>query len=201
MVLTDLLTHRCLLRAKMAPGYQSFWYTEQTCSRTGQIPHCCMGMEVQVLAHLSNKSDSHHFCLWVMQSACRHCSTLCTACKELDSTLFLLILITGTTVVSQMCCTDSQLLAGFNISLEPGFSPSRLCWMLAYGGIYAVANLRYPKHVPLDWQAPSAKTRQSVIMWCAGSLLSSQSLPCQGGRGVRDHMARCRQRAQQAECV
>ena len=31
---------------------------------------------------------------------------------------------------------------GFNISLEPGFSPSRLCWMLAYGGIYAVANLR-----------------------------------------------------------
>ena len=32
--------------------------------------------------------------------------------------------------------------AGFNISLEPGFSVSRLCWMLAYGGIYAVANLR-----------------------------------------------------------
>ncbi len=32
--------------------------------------------------------------------------------------------------------------AGFNISLEPGFSVSRLCWMLAYGGVYAVANLR-----------------------------------------------------------
>ena len=31
---------------------------------------------------------------------------------------------------------------GFNISLEPGFSVSRVCWMLAYNGVYAVANLR-----------------------------------------------------------
>ena len=30
---------------------------------------------------------------------------------------------------------------GFNINLSPGFSPSRLCWMLGYG-IYAVPNLR-----------------------------------------------------------
>ena len=33
--------------------------------------------------------------------------------------------------------------AGFNISLEPGFSITRLCFILAYGGVYAVANLRY----------------------------------------------------------
>jgi prolyl oligopeptidase len=26
---------------------------------------------------------------------------------------------------------------GFNISLEPGFSVSRLCWMLAFNGVYA----------------------------------------------------------------
>ncbi len=32
--------------------------------------------------------------------------------------------------------------AGFNISLEPGFSVIRLAWLLAYGGVYAVANLR-----------------------------------------------------------
>jgi prolyl oligopeptidase PreP (S9A serine peptidase family) len=32
---------------------------------------------------------------------------------------------------------------GFNISLEPGFSVARLCFILAYGGVVAVANLRY----------------------------------------------------------
>lgn len=32
--------------------------------------------------------------------------------------------------------------SGFNISLEPSFSVSRLCWMLAFNGVVAVANLR-----------------------------------------------------------
>ena len=32
--------------------------------------------------------------------------------------------------------------AGFNINLTPGFSPARLAFMLGYGGILAVANLR-----------------------------------------------------------
>ena len=32
--------------------------------------------------------------------------------------------------------------AGFNISLEPSFSVSRLCFILGYDAIYAVANLR-----------------------------------------------------------
>lgn len=31
---------------------------------------------------------------------------------------------------------------GFNISLTPSFSASRLAWMLAYGGVAVVANLR-----------------------------------------------------------
>jgi len=34
--------------------------------------------------------------------------------------------------------------AGFNINLTPGFSPTRLAFMLGYGGVLAVANLRWP---------------------------------------------------------
>lgn len=45
-------------------------------------------------------------------------------------------------VHSETDVQDALFGAGFNISLEPGFSVSRLCWMLAYGGVYAVANLR-----------------------------------------------------------
>ena len=37
----------------------------------------------------------------------------------------------------------SMLCTGFNISLEPAFSVQRLCFVLAYGGVAAVANLRY----------------------------------------------------------
>lgn len=38
---------------------------------------------------------------------------------------------------------NSSPYAGFNISLEPAFSVSRLCYILAYEGVYAVANLRW----------------------------------------------------------
>ena len=41
---------------------------------------------------------------------------------------------------------------GFNISLEPGFRLSALCWLLAYGGAYAVANLRGGGEYGLDWR-------------------------------------------------
>ncbi|CAK0748120.1 hypothetical protein CVIRNUC_001815 [Coccomyxa viridis] len=52
---------------------------------------------------------------------------------------------------------------GFNISLEPGFSPSRLCWMLAYGGIYAVANLRGGGEYGIAWRdAGSVHNKQNV---------------------------------------
>lgn len=39
-------------------------------------------------------------------------------------------------------CLRSRHHTGFNISLEPGFSVARLCFILAYGGVVAVANLR-----------------------------------------------------------
>jgi len=49
------------------------------------------------------------------------------------------------TLVASRCLLHCQLLsliAGFNISLEPGFSVGRLCYLLAYNGVVAVANLR-----------------------------------------------------------
>lgn len=45
--------------------------------------------------------------------------------------------------------------SGFNISLEPGFSVSRLCWMLAYNGVVAVANLRGGEQQPCALQRSS----------------------------------------------
>lgn len=41
-------------------------------------------------------------------------------------------------------CKTALWCAGFNINLTPGFSPARLAFMLGYGGILAVANLRSP---------------------------------------------------------
>lgn len=53
---------------------------------------------------------------------------------------------------------------GFNISLEPGFSLSRVCWMLAYGGIAAVANLRGGGEYGREWRnAGSLGNKQNVF--------------------------------------
>ena len=53
---------------------------------------------------------------------------------------------------------------GFNISLEPGFSVSRLAWMLAYGGVYAMANLRGGGEYGLAWRAGgSLHNKQNVF--------------------------------------
>ncbi len=53
---------------------------------------------------------------------------------------------------------------GFNISLEPGFSVSRLCWMLAYGGVYCVANLRGGGEYGVEWRdAGSMGNKQNVF--------------------------------------
>lgn len=40
---------------------------------------------------------------------------------------------------------------GFNINLTPGFSPTRLAFMLGYGGVLAVANLRGGGEYGLKW--------------------------------------------------
>ena len=67
--------------------------------------------------------------------------------------------------------------AGFNISLEPGFSVSRLCWMLAYGGVYAVANLRCVWHSP--WVSFAPVPHSSVRECVEGQQLFCDSA-CEG---------------------
>lgn len=41
---------------------------------------------------------------------------------------------------------------GFNVSLEPAFRLSALCWLLAYDGCYAVANLRGGGEYGREWR-------------------------------------------------
>ena len=53
---------------------------------------------------------------------------------------------------------------GFNISLEPGFSVSRLAWLLAFGGVYVQANLRGGGEYGLAWRAGgSLRNKQNVF--------------------------------------
>ena len=53
---------------------------------------------------------------------------------------------------------------GFNISLEPGFSLARLCWLVAYGGVAAVANLRGGGEFGVGWRdAGSTAHKQNVF--------------------------------------
>lgn len=56
---------------------------------------------------------------------------------------------------------------GFNVSLEPGFRLSALCWMLAYGGVYACANLRgggeYGKYAAHAGRWGSAQCRAAYM--------------------------------------
>ena len=51
---------------------------------------------------------------------------------------------------------------GFNISLTPGFSVSRLVWMET-GGIYAVPNLRGGGEYGKDWHEAGIKTRKQNV--------------------------------------
>lgn len=53
---------------------------------------------------------------------------------------------------------------GFNISLEPSFSVARLCWLLAYDGVVAVANLRGGGEYGTEWRdAGSLGNKQNVF--------------------------------------
>lgn len=79
---------------------------------------------------------------------------------------------------------------GFNVSLEPGFSVSRMCWMLAYNGVYAVANLRGGGEYGIEWRAAgSCHNKQNVFddfQSCAEYLHSAgysspRTLAIQGG--------------------
>ena len=48
------------------------------------------------------------------------------------------------------------------VSLEPGFSVSRLCWMLAYNGVYAVANLRGGGEYGIEWRNAGSMQNKQV---------------------------------------
>eukprot|EP00878_Enallax_costatus_P029867 GHUV01032432.1.p1 GENE.GHUV01032432.1~~GHUV01032432.1.p1 ORF type:complete len:735 (+),score=227.44 GHUV01032432.1:207-2411(+) len=53
---------------------------------------------------------------------------------------------------------------GFNISLEPGFSASRLAWLAGYNGVYAQANLRGGGEYGIEWRnAGSKENKQNVF--------------------------------------
>lgn len=79
---------------------------------------------------------------------------------------------------------------GFNISLEPGFSVSRVCWLLAYDGVCVVANVRGGGEFGRDWRdAGSLGNKQNVFddfQACAEYLhgagyCSPSTLAIQGG--------------------
>lgn len=79
---------------------------------------------------------------------------------------------------------------GFNISLEPTFSPSRLTWLKAYGGVYVQANLRGGGEYGVEWRdAGSKQNKQNVFddfQACAEALIekgycSPSSLAIMGG--------------------
>ncbi|KAI8465889.1 MAG: prolyl oligopeptidase [Monoraphidium minutum] len=65
---------------------------------------------------------------------------------------------------------------GFNISLEPTFSPSRLTWLKAYGGVYVQANLRGGGEYGVEWRDSGSKQHKQNVFddfqACAEELIS-----------------------------
>ena len=52
---------------------------------------------------------------------------------------------------------------GFNISLEPSFSISRVCWLLAYDGVYAVANCRGGGEYGITWRNDGSLAKKQNV--------------------------------------
>lgn len=52
---------------------------------------------------------------------------------------------------------------GFNISLEPGFSASRLAWLAGYNGVYVQANLRGGGEYGVDWRNAGSKANKQNV--------------------------------------
>lgn len=79
---------------------------------------------------------------------------------------------------------------GFNVSLEPAFSITRMAWLLAYDGVFAVANLRGGGEYGREWRdAGSLGNKQNVFddfQACASYLhefgyCDASTLAIQGG--------------------
>ena len=84
----------------------------------------------------------------------------------------------------------SILAGGFNISLEPSFSVSRVAWLLGYGGVVAVANLRGGGEYGVEWRNAGSLGRkqntfddfQACATWLhANKYCSPATLAIQGG--------------------
>jgi prolyl oligopeptidase len=52
---------------------------------------------------------------------------------------------------------------GFNISLEPSFSISRMCWLLAYDGVMAIANLRGGGEYGTGWRDDGSRSKKQNV--------------------------------------
>lgn len=52
---------------------------------------------------------------------------------------------------------------GFNVSLEPAFSASRLTWLRGYGGVFAQANLRGGGEYGIDWRNAGSKANKQNV--------------------------------------
>lgn len=52
---------------------------------------------------------------------------------------------------------------GFNISLTPSFSISRLMWLVNLGGLYAIANLRGGSEYGETWHEAGMKDRKQNV--------------------------------------
>ncbi|PNW76248.1 hypothetical protein CHLRE_12g542100v5 [Chlamydomonas reinhardtii] len=100
---------------------------------------------------------------------------------------------------------------GFNVPLEPGFSPNRLAFMRGYGGVFAQANLRGGGEYGTEWRnAGSTHNKQNVFddfQACAEYLIrerycSPAKLTIQGGSNGGLLVAACaNQRPDLYACV